>query len=102
MRFDDDLAWITDTAYDPESARFAAGCKLIAHEAWFTRSHARNTDIHSSASQAGEVAEQAGCERLLLIHLPPFAESVQPLVDEAQAVAPEATPARDGVVVPGL
>lgn len=102
MRFDDDLAWITDTAYDPESAQFAAGCKLIAHEAWFTRAHIRNADIHSSAAEAGEVAEQAGCERLLLIHLPPFAESVQPLVDEAQAVAPDATPARDGVAIPGL
>ena len=27
MRFEDVLAWITDTAYDPDSARFAAGCR---------------------------------------------------------------------------
>ena len=35
LRFDDDLTWITDTAFDPDSAAFAAGSALIAHEAWF-------------------------------------------------------------------
>src|SRR5437588_7298730 len=35
LRFDDWLAWITDTAYDPDSAGFARGCHVLAHEAWF-------------------------------------------------------------------
>ena len=30
LRFDDQFTWITDTAYDPESAGFAAGCSLLA------------------------------------------------------------------------
>jgi ribonuclease BN (tRNA processing enzyme) len=102
MRFDDDLTWITDTAYDPGSAAFARGSKLLAHEAWFTRDHVRNPDIHSSGAQAAEVAAQAGCERLLLIHLPPFTRSLDALIDEAQAVVPDATPARDGTAIPGL
>ena len=99
MRFDDDLTWITDTAFDPESAAFAQGSKLVAHEAWFTRDQARNPEIHSSASQAAEVASKAGSERLLLIHLPPFQQSVDALVAEAQAVLADVTPARDGATL---
>jgi ribonuclease BN (tRNA processing enzyme) len=102
MRFDDDLTWITDTAFDPASAGFAQGSRLIAHEAWFTRGSVRNPDIHSAAHEAAEVAAQAGCERLLLIHLPPFQESVDALVAEAQAVVADVTPARDVTVVSGL
>jgi ribonuclease BN (tRNA processing enzyme) len=102
MRFDDDLTWITDTAFDPDSAGFAQGSRLIAHEAWFTRGSVRNPDIHSAAHQAAEVAAQAGCERLLLIHLPPFQESVEELVVEAQAVLADVTPARDVTAVSGL
>src|SRR5262249_7167429 len=72
FRFDDQLAWITDTAYDPASASFAQGCELLAHEAWFTTAEPRNADIHSSAAEAAQVADDADAERLLLIHLPPF------------------------------
>jgi ribonuclease BN (tRNA processing enzyme) len=102
LRFDDDLTWITDTAFDPDSAAFAAGSRVIAHEAWFTRDTIRNPDIHSAAHQAAEVAAQAGCERLLLIHLPPFEASVDALVAEAQAVLADVTPARDATAVPGF
>jgi ribonuclease BN (tRNA processing enzyme) len=50
FRFDDQLAWITDTAYDPASASFAQGCAMLAHEAWFTTGAPRNADIHSSSA----------------------------------------------------
>lgn len=102
MRFDDDLTWITDTAHDPESAAFANGSKLLAHEAWFTRGQVRNPDIHSSAHEAAEIAADADCEHLLLIHLPPFQESLDALVQEAQAVLADVAPARDGTAIPGL
>jgi ribonuclease BN (tRNA processing enzyme) len=99
LRFDDELTWITDTAFDPDSAAFAHGSRLVAHEAWFTRDTVRNADIHCSAQGAAEVAARAECERLLLIHLPPFQESVQALVAEAQTELADVTPARDGTVV---
>jgi ribonuclease BN (tRNA processing enzyme) len=99
LRFDDELAWITDTAYDPDSAAFAAGCKLLAHEAWFSSTHPRNEEIHSSASQAAEIAVQAGIEPLLLIHLPPFESSVESILLEAQAECPSALAAADGIEV---
>jgi ribonuclease BN (tRNA processing enzyme) len=99
LRFDDELTWITDTAFDPDSAAFAHRSRLVAHEAWFTRDLVRNADIHCSAQGAAEVATRAECERLLLIHLPPFQESVQALVAEAQTELADVTPARDGAVV---
>jgi ribonuclease BN (tRNA processing enzyme) len=99
FRFDDALTWITDTAYDPGSERLAAGCELLAHEAWFTREKPRNPDIHSSAAQAAQVAASAGVDRLLLIHLPPFEASVDGLVREARLELVAAEAATDGVDV---
>jgi ribonuclease BN (tRNA processing enzyme) len=99
LRFDDQLAWITDTAYDPESSRFADGCDLLAHEAWFTTTAPRNPDIHTSAAHAAEVAADAGIERLLLIHLPPFQAGVDELVLEAQAGVPRSVAGEDGTDV---
>ena len=96
FRFDDALAWITDTAFDPGSAPFAEGCALLAHEAWFPAALPRNPNIHSSASEAASVADSAGIERLLLIHLPPFERSVDDLLDEAAASLPHVQLAHDG------
>jgi len=101
LRLGDELTWITDTAYDPESAGFAAGCSLLAHESWFTRARPRNADIHSSATQAATVARDAGVEDLLLIHLPPFDADLQVFEDEARELVPGAALAAEGVhVVP--
>ena len=99
LRFEDRLAWITDTAYDPAGAEFGAGCSLIAHEAWFLEREPRNPDIHSSAAQAGAIAQAAGAERLLLIHLPPFSRYVDELVLEASATAPGVTAAEDALTI---
>ncbi len=96
FRFEDTLAWITDTAFDPGSASFAEGCALLAHEAWFTTAAPRNADIHSSASEAASIADAAGIDRLLLIHLPPFEASVDDVLDEAAAGAAHAMLAHDG------
>jgi ribonuclease BN (tRNA processing enzyme) len=89
MRIEDELAWITDTAYDPESARFAAGVSLLAHEAWFPSSAPRNPEIHSAAAQAAEVAEAASAAGLLLIHLPPFAADLEPIVQDVAGAGPD-------------
>ncbi len=99
FRFDDQLAWITDTAYDPDSAAFAEGCEMLAHEAWFTNAAPRNVGIHSSGQQAAQIAEEAGIERLLLIHLPPFEADVEPIVAEARTLAPLVETAREGMGV---
>jgi ribonuclease BN (tRNA processing enzyme) len=100
LRFNDTFAWITDTAYDPDSARFAEGCKALAHEAWFTVDNPRNAEIHSAAADASRVALDAGIDQLLLIHLPPFEESVEEIVEEARGYVPLAEPAFDGTGLP--
>jgi len=84
FRFGDELAWVTDTAYDEASVQLAAGCRLLAHEAWFTTQAPRNPEIHTSAAQAAEVAAQAEVQRLILIHLPPFHAELTPLLEEAE------------------
>lgn len=102
LRFGDTLAWVTDTAYDKESAAFAAGCRMLAHEAWFPDARPRNADIHSSSAQAGQIAAAAGIERLLLIHLPPFTALQHELLLEAGARVPRALLAEDGADVSAL
>lgn len=102
LRFDDRLAWITDTAYDSDSAAFAAGCHMLAHEAWFTDAAPRNPEIHSSALQAAQITVDAGIERLLLIHLPPFGAPLHDLLLEAQTAVPRALLADDGADVSAL
>jgi len=84
LRFENLLAWITDTAYDVDSARFAAGCRTLAHEAWFPSAEPRNPDVHSSARQAAQVAIEAEVERLVLIHLPPFHAGLDELTLDAE------------------
>lgn len=102
FRFDDSFAWVTDTAYDPAAAEFVAGCRMLAHESWFTSARPRNPDIHSSAAQAAQVANEAGITRLLLIHLPPFGQPLGELVLEARALVPEALTADDGADISAL
>jgi ribonuclease BN (tRNA processing enzyme) len=99
FRFEDQLAWITDTAYDPGSAPFAAGCRLLAHEAWFTSAAPRNQNIHSSAAEAARVATDSQVERLLLIHLPPFTASTEALLEEATATVPGTIEATEGLAL---
>ena len=102
LRFDDRLTWITDTAYDEASSAFASGSQMLAHEAWFSESDPRNPDIHSSASEAARIGVEAGIERLLLIHLPPFGTPLDELLTEAQAHVPGAVLANDGADVSEL
>jgi ribonuclease BN (tRNA processing enzyme) len=99
FRFDDALTWITDTAYDPDSARFAAGSEVLAHECWYASDSPRNADIHSSAAEAARVAANAEVERMLLIHLPPFEAGVDRLVSEARLRFAAADAAIDGAEV---
>jgi ribonuclease BN (tRNA processing enzyme) len=99
LRFDDAFAWITDTAYDEGSAPFAQGCRMLAHEAWFTSGAPRNPDVHTSAAEAARVAADAGISQLLLMHLPPFAAGLDELLIEARAVVPDTALADDGADV---
>jgi len=80
-RLDDLFTLATDTVYDPNTAVFAHGSRLLLHEAWIDgiEEHmsgkeglvAATYKAHTSARQAAELAAQAGVDELWLIHLNP-------------------------------
>lgn len=64
------LVYCTDTAADPATPAFAAGAELLFHDAWTPD---EGDDNHASAAEAARIAEAAGAERLVLIHVNPLA-----------------------------
>jgi ribonuclease BN (tRNA processing enzyme) len=91
LRLGDDVAYVTDTGPDPETPAFAAGCRVLAHEAW----GGPGEDVgpgHTTSDAAARLAAQAGVQRLVLLH-------VHPTRDERalQAGAPGATVGEDGL-----
>jgi ribonuclease BN (tRNA processing enzyme) len=101
-RFGDSFTWITDTAYEEDTARFAAGCRMLAHESWYTTAAPRNPDIHSSALQAAQVAADAGVSNLLMIHQPPFQPELGELLLEARTAFAQSVLAEDGADMSAL
>lgn len=82
LRIGDLLTYCTDTAPDPGNVGFAAGSRVLLHEAWYARNASADGN-HSAAGDAGRIAREAGVERLVLIH-------VNPLQDEDETLAASA------------
>jgi ribonuclease Z len=61
------VVYSSDTRPCPAVAALARGASVLVHEATFSRPEP--TQWHSTAREAGEVARQAGVERLLLAHI---------------------------------
>ena len=96
LRLEDELTYCTDTSYDPDNAAFAAGSRLLLHEAWYTEGAPESSDIHSSGRAAATIARDAGVEELLLIHLHPRGGHDLVLA-EAREIFPAAELATDGL-----
>jgi ribonuclease Z len=84
------VTFITDTRPSAVSVELARGSDLLIHEASFSavlEPEANPGDhYHSTAEQAGDIARQAGCPRLALVHLgPEIGEHPDVLIEEAQA-----------------
>lgn len=63
-------AYCSDTLFHPKVAEQIAGVDLLFHEATFAQSEqarAKET-FHSTAAQAGEIAQMAGVKKLLIGH----------------------------------
>jgi ribonuclease BN (tRNA processing enzyme) len=71
LRVDDDIALITDTAYEPTSAALAEGVSHLLHEAWSSSQAPLYPDKDATAADAGRVAREAEVGWLTLIHLNP-------------------------------
>jgi len=59
------VCYSSDTKPSQNIARLGRGCDIVVHEA------SGQHPVHSSAEQAAQIARDAGCKRLVLVHLPP-------------------------------
>ncbi|MDO7848034.1 ribonuclease Z [Hymenobacter sp. M29] len=94
-------AFFSDTLYTPALAPLIQGVDLLYHEATFLeelRERAAQTH-HSTARQAAMMAETAAVKRLLIGHFSSRYKGLEPLLEEAQAVYPEAELATEGLTV---
>ena len=84
------IAFVTDTVPNAATVDLARDCDLLIHESNFSAVLQPDVDIseyyHSTAQQAGEMARQAACPRLALVHLgSEIGEHPDVLADEARA-----------------
>jgi ribonuclease BN (tRNA processing enzyme) len=94
FRVNGELAVCTDTEYDDENTEFARGARVLCHDS-FCPPECRG---HTSAADAAGIAAAAGVERLVLIHLNPFADEEE-LLRQARRVFPETEIGRDGMIL---
>jgi ribonuclease BN (tRNA processing enzyme) len=95
LRVGDEIALVTDTAYDAGSADLARGVAHLLHEAWSTSDHPVASEGDATAAEAGRVARDAGARRLTLVHINPRAPDEDELLADARRLAPEAVLGRD-------
>jgi ribonuclease BN (tRNA processing enzyme) len=76
------LVYSADTGESDELVSLAHGADLLLCEASFGPDDAYIPDLHLTGKQAGEHAERAGVDRLLVTHVPPWG-SRQVAADEA-------------------
>ena len=67
------IVFATDTVPCAATVELARNCDVLIHDAAFSSVLQPERDLsmyfHSTAQQAGEIARQAGCPRLALVHL---------------------------------
>lgn len=97
------MAYITDTTADPgaDYIEQIRGVDLLVHECYFAdelREQALLTG-HSHTTPVAEVARAAGVDRLVMVHLNPMINEVDPIgLDVARAIFPETTLGTDKMV----
>jgi ribonuclease BN (tRNA processing enzyme) len=96
MRVGDELALVTDTAYDPGSVELAQNVVHLLHEAWSTSDLPVASEGDATAAEAGRVAQAAGARHVTLVHINPRVRDEDKLVADARRYAPDAQIGRDG------
>lgn len=94
-------AYCSDTIYMPFVAEQVRGVDLLFHEATFAEEDAPRAKetFHTTASQAAQIARDAGVKRLLIGHFSARYEDEAKLLQEAQALFPETQLARETLCV---
>ncbi len=94
-------AFCTDTAYRPELADFFRNVQVLYHEATFMHHLAKTAEAtyHSTSVQAAEMARLSGAKRLIMGHFSSRYTDLEPLINEAREVFPQAEAGMDGAVI---
>lgn len=81
-------AYVSDTSRSMMVARRITGVSVVYHEATYTKQFQKTAQKrgHSSASDAAQVAQRAGAERLYIGHFSSRYKDLTPLLDEAREV----------------
>ncbi len=97
----DSYAFCSDTLYHESIIDIVKGVKLLYHEATFLHEleeRAAET-FHTTAHQAGLIAQKAGVGKLLIGHFSSRYRDITPFWTEVQAIFPNAEVAEDGRVI---
>jgi ribonuclease Z len=91
------LAYCLDTRPCANAVSLAREVDCLVHEATFTDEHAAESDQygHSTATQAAEIASQAGARLLLITHFSSRYPDYRPLLAEARRRFPATQAAED-------
>ena len=96
------IVFTGDTRPAESTIEVARGADLLIHEATFADDEAALAveTGHSTAREAGTVAERAGVRRLVLTHISSrYSRDAQELLAQARAAFPNALSARDGMEI---
>ncbi len=92
-------AFCSDTLYNEKIVPLVKNVDLLYHEATFMNDQnklAKKT-YHTTAEQAGLIAEKAGVDRLIIGHFSTRYYDLQPLLEECRSVFPNSDLALDGL-----
>jgi ribonuclease Z len=91
------MAYCTDTRPCAAAVELARGVDLLIYEGTFEQSMAAEARKkgHSTVVDAARIAAEAGVRQLVITHLSPRYQNVEPLLAEARAIFPQTRIARD-------
>jgi ribonuclease BN (tRNA processing enzyme) len=90
------LAYSGDTDACPALVTLAAGADLLLAEAGFTEGRQTSRHIHLTGRRAGQVATDAGVQRLLLTHLPVWTDPSTALAEARSSYPGDVSVVRAG------
>jgi ribonuclease Z len=94
-------AFCSDTIYDPSLVNYIEGVDLLYHEATFTKEEEKRASetFHSTAAQAGNIAQQAKVKKLLLGHFSTRYPSLEIILKEAKEVFENSYLSEEGITI---